>query len=253
MKTGFKLAIPALLALAACDGTVVIENSGAAAGTSSAGNGPSGSGQVTAAGSGGADVGGVGGAAGGGGADVGGVGGAAVASSSSVGAGGGGGCAPGMVELNGQCVPANISAPCLGGGNALYVNGEPGEYIHAGPETFTQGKWSASTTSTYVGITLLTSSPTMFWHVDFASKHLPGSPPLAAQLYTNAMRYPFEDPGSPGMTIAGNGGGCNKDSGQFQIETITFEGEMLKSFTATFEQRCDGIKPLLRGCVHFEQ
>lgn len=236
MKIWRLVVTPALLALSACGSNVVIENFGAEVGPSSATSGPSGSGGASATGAGGANVGG--------------------ASATTTGAtttSGAGGCGPGTVDMGGQCVPADSAAPCLVGGNVLYLNGEPGDLVHPGVETLQQGQWSAEASSTHVGISYNGLSPGVFWTLDFSSEQLPGSPPLTAQIYPNATRWPFEAPGEPGESINGNGVGCNTYTGQFQIKEITFEAGTLKTFTASFQESCDNLGPLLRGCVHFEQ
>ena len=92
----------------------------------------------------------------------------------------------------------------------------------------------------------------LWWTLDFASDQLSGMPPLDAQVYSNATRWPFEAPGQAGQDVTGDGRGCNMSTGEFQIESITMSGGTLQDFTATFLQYCDG-GPALRGCVHFAQ
>ena len=77
--------------------------------------------------------------------------------------------------------------------------------------------------------------------------------PLAVGKYDNAERAPFATPGHPGLDVSGDGRGCNKIQGSFEVFAISWSVSILKSFTATFEQHCDGIKPALRGCVHYQQ
>jgi hypothetical protein len=77
--------------------------------------------------------------------------------------------------------------------------------------------------------------------------------PLDAQVYSDAQRDPFEMPGHPGLSITGDGRGCNTLTGSFQIEDLTMTGATVTSFTATFEQHCEGGGAALRGCVHFQQ
>jgi heat shock protein HslJ len=69
-------------------------------------------------------------------------------------------------------------------------------------------------------------------------------------IYDNAQRYPFESVGDPGLSIFGNGAGCNTVTGSYQVEELTLTAGGGTSFTATFEQHCEGAAPALRGCVH---
>ena len=58
--------------------------------------------------------------------------------------------------------------------------------------------------------------------------------------YTGALRYPFND-GAPGLSVSGDGRGCNTLTGQFDVTEISqaSTGELLV-FDATFEQHCEG-------------
>ena len=143
------------------------------------------------------------------------------------------------------------TAACLTGGNVLFLDGDPGAFIHPGIETLTNGTWGATSTSEYVQIDMTpAASNESLWTLTFSSQQLGQA--LAAQVYTGAARYPFEPPGAPGLDISGNGGGCNTLSGSFQIEEVDeADGGTLEGFTATFEQHCEEQDAGLRGCVHY--
>src|SRR3954462_15472548 len=50
--------------------------------------------------------------------------------------------------------PAGVgsTAPCLGGGNVVFFDGDVGDFIHSGTDTVTDGIWRASASSTDVAI-----------------------------------------------------------------------------------------------------
>jgi hypothetical protein len=75
---------------------------------------------------------------------------------------------------------------------------------------------------------------------------------MRAQVYTDAERASFASPGHPGIDIGGDGRGCNTITGTFQVEDIQLINTKLASFTATFEQHCEGGTPVLHGCVHYQ-
>jgi hypothetical protein len=75
---------------------------------------------------------------------------------------------------------------------------------------------------------------------------------MRPQVYDGAERAALESPGHPGLDIAGNGRGCTTLEGRFQVVTVDVVNALVRDFTATFEQSCEG-HPLLRGCVHYEQ
>ncbi len=46
----------------------------------------------------------------------------------------------------------------------------------------------------------------------------PSASSLAVGVYNGAERYPFQAPGHPGFDVSGDGRGCQKVTGRFQIE-----------------------------------
>jgi hypothetical protein len=46
---------------------------------------------------------------------------------------------------------------------------------------------------------------------------------LAVGLFDDAQRYPFMDPDHPGLSISGNGAGCNMLIGQFEVYELEFD------------------------------
>jgi hypothetical protein len=144
-------------------------------------------------------------------------------------------------------------APCLAGGNVVFFNGDTGDYIHPGMATINRAVWNVSASpasgTTQVSVDLTPSDPSQGsdWSIDFATDMIG---PMHEQVYANAERWPFESPNHPGLSIAGDGRGCNMLTGQFQIEDLTVSNMNLVSFTATFEQHCEGGSAALRGCVH---
>jgi hypothetical protein len=101
------------------------------------------------------------------------------------------------------------------------MNSEPGDYIGQGIEQL-----YTSDDSTIIGslppgggvfaATVLQGNFDHFWFVEVAA--IPGEP-LVEGSYTGALRYPFND-GAPGLSIAGDGRGCNTLTGQFDVHEI---------------------------------
>jgi hypothetical protein len=144
------------------------------------------------------------------------------------------------------------AAPCLTGGSVVHLDGDPGAYIFSGSETDQVTTWSPINGNANNDTFWFECSPGG-WMIAFSSRQL--GHPLAVGRYDNAMRFPFESSGHPGLDISGNGRGCNTETGWFEIESIS-GGPANSGFTeltATFEQHCEGAAPALRGCVHFER
>jgi hypothetical protein len=243
-------------------------------GGSSGGTGGSSGGTGGASGGTGGASGGTGGASGGTGGASGSTGGASGATGGTGGGGADGGvdasdgggaetrdaaptCDGGFALDGGTCVPIVVvigsTAPCAGGGNVMYFDGDSDNFIFKGKQTVTLGKWSATSSATQVHVHVDPTDTTtqgLWWDLYFDSSKL--SSPLAPQVYTDAMRWPFQTTGHPGLDVSGDGRGCNMVTGRFQIEDLTTSDNGLKSFTATFEHHCEGNASAVRGCVHFE-
>ena len=146
--------------------------------------------------------------------------------------------------------PAGVGSdtPCLAGGNVVFFDGDSTDYIHPGTETITAGTFSATGSANTVDLSV-TPSAGGWWYLDFSSAQLGQA--LAAQVYDDAQRAPFASPGHPGLEISGSGRGCNTLTGAFQVEDLQWNGSTLASFTATFEQHCEGGAAALRGCIHY--
>ena len=58
-----------------------------------------------------------------------------------------------------------------------------------------------------------------FWFLDFAAAD---GALLTPGTYSGAMRFPFQDPGRPGLSVYGDGRGCNTITGSFQVKQLVF-------------------------------
>lgn len=161
---------------------------------------------------------------------------------------------------------------CSGGGNIIVFDGDEDEdltdddvelhdYIHPGRETLTGGMFTgraSDRTNDLLGdvVSISFRVDTRFWDIDLATAP-DAVDPLTTRVYEDGQRYPFNDPGHPGLSIFGDGRGCNTLTGSFRIyelQTSTVTGSLeLERLTATFSQHCGGGEAELRGCVHFER
>jgi len=85
---------------------------------------------------------------------------------------------------------------------------------------------------------------THFFHLFFSTRML--GLPLAPGTYADAMRYPFESSGHPGLTVTGDGTGANTSTGSFTIVAADFTysntgpGATISQFIASFTYSGDG-------------
>lgn len=135
---------------------------------------------------------------------------------------------------------------------SLSMTSDPGDFILGGQTKFltpADGNFSVNGTSSSGVVSMTFFNSPEFWSVDFAA---PSGQPLAVGTYTGTARYPFEAPSQPGLSIAGDGAGCNTLTGSFTVLEISYGADSnIASFDATFEQHCEGITPALRGELRF--
>jgi hypothetical protein len=85
----------------------------------------------------------------------------------------------------------------------------------------------------------------LFFLLFFDTNMIPAN--LLPGTYPDAQRSPFADPGHPGFWLAWNHRGCNMIEGSFVISEATFGPSGPTSFSASFEQSCEGFMPPLAG------
>ena len=100
------------------------------------------------------------------------------------------------------------------------------------------------------GVELDVKTMSDFWSLNFAAAD---KTPLTPGYYANAMRFPFQDAGRPGLDVSGNGRGSNTETGFFNVAQadLTPDGQGVRSFAASFEQHGDGAAPALRGTIQY--
>lgn len=149
--------------------------------------------------------------------------------------------------------PGSIPVPTSG--SFLYMNSEPGDYIGQGIEQLYTSNDSSITGNLsddgggFFG-SAIQGAYDHWWYVDLTA---PAGEQLAVGSYENAERYPFNSYGHPGLSVYGDGRGCNTLTGRFDVNELqrAATGELLV-FEATFEQHCEGGTPALYGRIRIE-
>ena len=137
---------------------------------------------------------------------------------------------------------------------SLRFSGPPGEYISAG-QSYAYDQHNASLDFGEVGggavLFQLYSPPngiTHFWTL--VLQPYPGTR-LDPGVYQTALRWPFQGQ-HPGLTLFGDGRGCNTSSGFFTVLSSTYSGNNLIGIHATFEQHCEGGPLALTGEINVD-
>jgi hypothetical protein len=134
----------------------------------------------------------------------------------------------------------------------LAFSGDPGDWVSGGQayayDTADGDRLNISSNAENSVITIsLDGFNGDWWHLDFEA---PDGAALAPGVYERATRYPFNGAG-PGLSLGGNGRGCNTLTGTFTVTEATFgPSGYVEAFGATFEQHCEGGSTAARGEVH---
>jgi hypothetical protein len=86
-----------------------------------------------------------------------------------------------------------------------------------------------------------------WWNLDFAA---PADATLLPGIFENAQRFPFQDIDAPGLSLSGDGRGCNTLTGRFVVHQAEYDDDGLPiKFDAAFDQFCEGGTAAARGRV----
>jgi parallel beta-helix repeat protein len=133
-----------------------------------------------------------------------------------------------------------ISPRVFGQSNLVMLISPTGDYVGQGQSHVTTNPADFS-----VSGNLTTVSVSAFGYT--INLDGPGATNLAVGLYTNAARYPFNGP-SPGVTVSGNGRGCNTVCGAFEIfEIRTNASGQIDRLWAVHTNSCECFMPSMTG------
>ncbi|MCC2316038.1 hypothetical protein [Cellulomonas xiejunii] len=144
------------------------------------------------------------------------------------------------VLVAGVAGAAPASAAPAGPGSTITFSGTGNEYISQDRE------WSYDTSDAVITATVYAEgnrvtvgvSGDTWWDVDFAAPT--GEVLTAGVTYDGATRYPFNEADEPGLSLSGDGRGCNRLSGSFTVLAADFRADgSVERFEATFEQTCE--------------
>jgi hypothetical protein len=126
---------------------------------------------------------------------------------------------------------------------------ESGDYIGGGiTRRMTPPSFAVSAAFSGNLVSMNVNGPS-WWYLSFQA---PKGAPLTVGSYEGATRYPFQSPSEPGLSVWGDGRGCNQLSGRFTVREIDVSSSgQLRRFWATFEQHCERGTAALYGDVRF--
>jgi hypothetical protein len=157
----------------------------------------------------------------------------------------------GGMSSQGRRLPLPCTAPLPTG---YCLVSDSGDYIGGGQSSEASGEDSVQVgfafSSSQIDLSLENSSNGDEWSATFAA---PQGEPLTPGLYEPATRYPFQLETMAGLSIYGNGRGCNELTGKFAVEELGIDPTLgLVRTSVTFEQHCDGGTTALRGVINLQ-
>lgn len=139
---------------------------------------------------------------------------------------------------------ASGSVPATG--NYVYFQSDAGDYIgQGGNYTYTGSQ--ISTSQNGGGVSVNINAGTDWWYTTFQPMQTVN--PLQRGYYGNLQRYPFHNPATGGLTVSGNGRGCNTLTGWFVVDDVAYTSGTLSLLKLRFEQHCEGGTTAMRGQI----
>jgi hypothetical protein len=150
-------------------------------------------------------------------------------------------------------IPSSLWRPASGvtpaSGSYLYMSSESGDFVGGGTtHTLSGSGLSVSGNGDYISLNYQDNS-NEFWSADF--KGMVGLTDLVVGYYPNLMRYPFHNPARGGLSVDGEGRGCNQLTGWFAIDSVSYVNGTFHAVDLRFEQHCDGDLAALHGALHY--
>lgn len=131
--------------------------------------------------------------------------------------------------------------------SVLAMSSQAGDYVGGGLQyliTLSDGTFTPSNLGNEVTLYVANGDD---WWAYFVG---PTTTRLGRGDYENAL-YPYQ-PGVPGLSVYGDGRGCDTYSGNFQVLQAGYNtSSVLQSFSANFEQHCQGTGPALFGWLRY--
>ncbi len=160
-----------------------------------------------------------------------------------------------VTNISGEQDSATVTLPVfpsLSGMTILSLVSDVGDYIGGGRDYFhTSAMGSFNFRRNFdngVGVDYSDADGTR-WRLELAAAN---DALLTVGAYENATRQPFQEITEPGLSFTGNGRGCNKVTGRFDILEVDYntDGDVL-ALAVDFEQHCEGGSAALNGALRF--
>jgi len=131
----------------------------------------------------------------------------------------------------------------------LSLNSQPGDYVGQGIQaTFTpsDGTFVLQAINGVIEFSFNTPDYSQTWDGLFEP---PVGKTLVKGIYEYAQQFHYT---KPGLSVGGDGRGCNTDTGRFFVSDIAISsGGVVERLAVDFEQHCEGATPALYGSIRY--
>ncbi len=155
--------------------------------------------------------------------------------------------APGGHHTRGSLTFTSAAGDWVGGGTRGHYSVGTRRGVTTTMTVKTLYAWDNSIT-----VTVVQGAYDHWWYLDLAAAD---GKVLTAGRYTSAMREPFKDAGHPGLDFSGDGRGCNRLFGEFNVHRLVraSDGHVTK-LDVDFVQHCETVDaPTLRGHLRYAE
>jgi hypothetical protein len=135
-------------------------------------------------------------------------------------------------------------------GSYVYLQSDSNDYIGGGQSLlYTAGNAEISAVTNLTAAFRISVGGIGGWTGNFIGMNTLSQ--LQPGYYGSLERYPFNNAVRGGLDWSGNGRGCNKLSGWFMVDKVTYSMAELTAIDLRFEQHCEGLSPALHGAIHW--
>ena len=151
--------------------------------------------------------------------------------------------------------PGELWAPVPGTtpdtGNYVVLVSEQGDFVGGGSNYLYTDETAVITVGGASGRASVAVEGAESWRGEFQAMNV--IPDLEVGYYGDLQRYPFHNPVKGGLSWTGEGRGCNRLEGWFNVDSVTYTGDTLTSIELRFRQNCEGNTSGLLGAIRWSQ
>ena len=151
--------------------------------------------------------------------------------------------------------PAGLWAPTQGStpasDNYVYLVSEQDDFIGAGANYLYTDETATITVEQTDGLLSVSVQGPEDWTGNFKGMNFLAD--LEEGYYGDLQRYPFQNPVKGGLSWSGEGRGCNRLTGWFAVDSVTYDAGAITAVDLRFEQHCEGNTPALYGEIRWAQ